>query len=248
MFTLSSGLEALLRWNNAKLGAVSPAKFIPIAEEAGLINSIGEWVLRTACLQMAAWHQLGMRKLLISVNISAKQFNQDGLVKTIESVLIETNAKAENIELELTESLLISDTSKTYKTLRAIKSLGIQLSIDDFGTGFSSLAYLNTMPIDTLKIDKAFTDTIVANTKKAPIVDNIISLAKNLNLKIVAEGVESSDQVDYLKKQGCNQIQGFYFHKPLPANEIEELLIPGRKLGLPELKLVKTPRKKISKQ
>ena len=233
------GLEALLRWNNATLGNVSPAKFIPIAEEAGLIIPIGEWVLQTACKQMAIWQKSGLGNLLMSVNLSARQLQQNNLIEKIKSTLVKTGLNAEFLELELTESMLMDSSHNFVSDLHAIKALGIQLSVDDFGTGFSNRSYLQTLPIDTLKIDKSFIDIITFNTKKAPIVDTIISLAKNMNLKIVAEGVETSEQALYLKKQDCDQIQGYYFSKPLPANAMRELLASGKKLDLPKLKLIK---------
>jgi diguanylate cyclase (GGDEF)-like protein len=232
------GLEVLLRWHNATLGHVSPAKFIPVAEEAGLINVIGKWVLKTACKQIAIWQKSGLGKILVSVNLSARQLQQENLVEEIKSILIETEIKANCLELELTESMLMDNANNNLSTLHAIKSLGIQLSVDDFGTGYSNLAYLTTLPIDTLKIDKVFVDTVTINTEKAPIVDTIINLAKNMNLKVVAEGVETLEQTLYLKKQGCDQIQGYYFSKPLPTNEIRALLDANKQLEIPQLTLV----------
>lgn len=237
------GVESLIRWHNPVLGHVSPAKFIPIAEDAGLIVSIGDWILQTACKQLAIWQKLGADNLLMSVNISARQFNQNNLIENIKAILMETGTKAEYLELELTESLLMNDSPQLLKTLYAIKSLGMQLSIDDFGTGYSSLSYLNTLPIDTLKIDKAFIDTISLQTKEVPIVNTIISLAKNLRLKVIAEGVETVDQVHYLKAHGCDQIQGYYFSKPLPADGITQLLLSKKTLDLP---IVKTTKKRSS--
>lgn len=228
------GIEALIRWESVILGHVSPAKFIQIAEDAGLIVPIGEWILQTACKQLAIWQKLGADKLLLSINISARQFNQINLVDVIKSTLMATGIKAEHVELELTESLLMNDSPNMLKTLYAIKSLGMQLSIDDFGTGYSSLSYLNTLPIDTLKIDKAFIDTISLQSEEIPIVNTIISLAKNLKLKLVAEGVETIDQVQYLKAHGCDQMQGYYFSKPLPADGITQLLLSKKTLDCPQ--------------
>ena len=239
------GLEALIRWENAKLGKVSPAQFIPIAEEAGLITSIGEWVLRTACTQMAECQEAESRELLMSVNVSVKQLNDVNFVDKIKTILIESGLKAEYLELELTESILMRGDKEIISKLHAIKSLGIQLSIDDFGTGYSNLSYLHTLPIDSLKIDKSFIDTITLNKKKAPIVDTIINLAKNLNLKVIAEGVETQEQTNYLKAHGCDQIQGYYFSKPLPCNETRALLASGRRLALPKLSLVENKHKGI---
>ncbi|MGJ8620003.1 MAG: EAL domain-containing protein [Methylophilaceae bacterium] len=239
------GLEALIRWENEQLGKVSPAQFIPVAEEAGLIVSIGEWVLRTACTQMAECQKNDYGELLMSVNVSAKQLTDVNFVERIKRALIETGLKAEYLELELTESMFMSDDKAIINKLHALKSLGIQLSIDDFGTGYSNLSYLHTMPIDTLKIDKSFIDTISLNKSKAPIVDTIINLAKNLDLKVVAEGVETEEQTNYLKTRGCDQIQGYYFSKPLPCDETKALLSSGRKLSLPKLTLVENKRIEI---
>lgn len=237
------GIEALIRWDSSLLSYVSPSKFIPIAEEAGLIKAIGAWSLKKACAQLAEWEKAGLGNLVMSVNISAKQFQQDDLVESIKSILIETGTKAEHLELEITESLLMDKSSNVLNTLHAIKTLGIQLSIDDFGTGYSSLSYLDTLPIDTVKIDKSFTDTISLNTKESPIVNTIINLAKNLNLKVIAEGTETAEQVTYLKTHGCDQIQGYYFSKPVSATEMKAMLVSGKKLTLPTLHLVKEPHK-----
>jgi diguanylate cyclase (GGDEF)-like protein len=228
------GLEALIRWNNALLGNVSPAKFIPIAEDAGLIVPIGEWVFKTACKQLAIWQKMEFGPLLLSINISARQFNQANLIKNIKSQIIEHEIKAGGLELELTESLLMDNSPELMSALHAIKALDVQLSIDDFGTGYSNLAYLNTLPIDTLKIDKAFIDNIVNPLNEAPIVNTIINLAKNLKLKVIAEGVETANQVQYLKSHGCDQIQGYYFSKPLPADGISQMLLSNKTLDLSE--------------
>jgi diguanylate cyclase (GGDEF)-like protein len=226
------GLEALLRWYSPTLGNVSPDKFISVAEEAGLIISIGEWVLHTACQQMILWQQAGIKSLLMSVNVSARQFQEQDFVEKIQSILLKTGLKAENLELELTENILMDSSDQTVNTLTKIESLGITLSIDDFGTGYSNLSYLHKLPIHILKIDKVFIDAVTAGAQKAPIVDTIIHFAKNLNLKVVAEGVETADQVNYLKKQGCDQIQGYFFSKPLPVDAATTLLASGKKLSL----------------
>ncbi len=226
------GLEALLRWYSPTLGYVPPDKFIPVAEEAGLIIPIGEWVLQTACQQTVVWQQAGIKSLLMSVNVSARQFQEENFVEKIQSILLKAGLKAENLELELTENILMDSSDQTVNTLNTIQSLGITLSIDDFGTGYSNLSYLHKLPIHILKIDKVFIDTITANAKKAPIVDTIIHFAKNLNLKVVAEGVETVDQANYLKKQGCDQIQGYFFSKPLPVDAATTLLASGKKMSL----------------
>ncbi len=239
------GFEALIRWENGKLGRVSPAQFIPVAEEAGLINSIGEWVLRTACTQMTQCQQIESSDLMMSVNVSAKQLTDANFIDKLKSVLVETGLKAQHLELELTESILMSGESSIINKLHAIKSLGIQLSIDDFGTGYSNLAYLHTMPIDTLKIDKSFIDTISLNKANAPIVDTIINLAKNLNLKVIAEGVETQEQANYLKARQCDQIQGYYFSKPLTCDETRALIESDRRLSLPKLALVENKQQRL---
>lgn len=232
------GMEALIRWNSKELGFISPVNFIPLAEETGLIVPIGEWVLKTACTQVVAWQKAGYGKLVMAVNLSARQFNQKNLLKSITDTLEETGMDAQQLELELTESLIMDDAVGAEKILNSIKSLGIHLSIDDFGTGYSSLSYLKNLPVDTLKIDKSFTDDIVLHSDEAPIVASIIALAKNLKLNVVAEGVENYEQVRYLSAHSCNEIQGYYFSEPAPAEIIESLLKAGKKLESPHLKLV----------
>ncbi|MGB4812686.1 MAG: EAL domain-containing protein [Methylophilaceae bacterium] len=218
------GMEALIRWNSKELGFISPVRFIPIAEETGLIVAIGQWVIKTACEQAIAWQKAGYSPLLMSVNLSTRQFNQTNLVDSIKATLAETGLKAQYFELELTESILMMEVEKSMIILNKIKSLGVKISVDDFGTGYSSLAYLKNLPVDTLKIDKSFTDDIVKQTDNVPIVQTIIALAKNLNLKIVAEGVETHEQVLYLKAHQCDEIQGYYFSKPKLPAELEPLL------------------------
>ena len=233
------GLEALIRWDQPQLGPVSPAEFIPVAEEAGLINAIGIWSLEKASQQAAIWYQSGYR-ILTSVNISAKQFEQTDIVDTLQSILIKTGTKASCLELELTETALVNISDQTIKTLHDIKALGVELSIDDFGTGYSNLSYLNSLPMNTLKIDKSFVDTITLKTDKSPIVDTIISLGQNLGLKVVAEGVETAEQVAYLKARACDQIQGYFFSKPASAEEITSMLFSRRSLSSSQkLSLVK---------
>lgn len=218
------GMEALIRWQSKELGFVSPDKFIHLAEETGLILSIGEWVIKTACAQAVAWQKAGYDQLLMSVNLSVRQFGQVKLFESIKNILTGTGLEAQYLELELTESMVMSELTTSLKILREIKALGIKISVDDFGTGYSSLSYLKQLPLDTLKIDKSFTDDIVHHTDRAPIVQTIISLAKNLNLKIVAEGVESQEQVRYLQAHGCDEMQGYLFSRPKPATDIEPLL------------------------
>ncbi len=218
------GMEALIRWNSRELGLVSPLNFIPLAEETGLITPIGEWVLKTACAQAVSWQKAGFSKLLMSVNLSARQFRQKNLFESIASILSESGLDACNLELELTESIIMSEFENSYKILHEIKTLGVSLAIDDFGTGYSSLSYLKNLPVNTLKIDKSFIDEIILHTDEAPIVASIISLAANLKLKVVAEGVETQEQVKYLVSHGCNEIQGYYFSVPATPEIIETML------------------------
>lgn len=234
------GMEALVRWNSKALGFTPPSQFISLAEETGLIVPIGEWVLKTACTQMVAWQKAGYGNLLMAVNLSARQFNQKNLLKSITDILEETGMDAQQLELELTESMIMDNEEGAEEILNSIKSLGIHLSIDDFGTGYSSLSYLKNLPVNALKIDKSFIDDIVLHSDEVPIVASIIALAKNLKLNVVAEGIESYEQVRYLSTHGCNEIQGYYFSKPAPAEIIETLLKSGKKLEFPHLKLVET--------
>lgn len=218
------GMEALIRWESGELGFVTPDKFIHLAEETGLILPIGEWVIKTACEQTVAWQKAGYGHLLMSVNLSARQFSQANLLESIQNILAKTELEAQYLELELTESMVMTELATSLKILHEIKALGIKISVDDFGTGYSSLSYLKQLPLDTLKIDKSFTDDIVHHTDRAPIVQTVISLAKNLNLKIVAEGVESQEQVLYLQAHGCDEIQGYFSSRPKLAKDIEPLL------------------------
>lgn len=214
-----SGMEALIRWRHPKLGLVSPATFIPLAEETGLIVPIGEWVLRTACSQTKAWHDAGMPPLRVAVNISARQFKHADLILTIENVLHETGLNPRYLEVELTESLAMEDVQQTIITLNALNAMGISIAIDDFGTGYSSLAYLKRFPVDFLKIDQSFVRDIVDNDDSAAIAKAIIALAHNLNLEVVGEGVETSDQFDFLRQHDCEEVQGYLFSRPLCVEE-----------------------------
>jgi diguanylate cyclase (GGDEF)-like protein/PAS domain S-box-containing protein len=218
-------MEALIRWNHPDLGLVSPAEFIPLAEITGLIIPIGEWVLRTACAQNKAWQDAGFPPMRVAVNISAKQFHLDNLVKTISGVLKETGLKPEFLELEITENSIMQDTELTVSLLHELKAMGVKLSIDDFGTGYSSLGYLKNFPIDTLKIDRSFVRDITTNPDDAAIATTIITLGHSLNFKVIAEGVETVEQFSFLKEQLCDQIQGFYFCRPLPVEEFEKVII-----------------------
>ncbi|MGF1935655.1 MAG: putative bifunctional diguanylate cyclase/phosphodiesterase [Nostoc sp. ChiQUE02] len=219
-----TAMEALVRWQHPTLGMISPAKFIPIAEANGAIVPIGEWVLRTACAQNRAWQLAGFTPIRISVNLSARQFEQPYLVEVISQILEETELKASDLELEVTESFLMGDIERSVKTLKKLRELGIWLALDDFGTGYSSLNYLKRFPVNMLKIDRSFVQDIMSNPDSAAVTNAIIALAKSLRLSITAEGVETQEQLDYLRMQGCDEGQGFYFSCPVPADIIAPML------------------------
>ena len=219
-----TAMEALVRWQHPTLGLISPATFIPIAEANGAIVPIGEWVLRTACVQNRAWQLAGFTPIRISVNLSARQFEQPYLVEIVNQILEETGLEASYLELEVTESLLMCDIERSVKTLKQLRQLGIWLALDDFGTGYSSLNYLKRFPVNMLKIDRSFVQDITSNPDSAAVTDAIIALAKSLRLNITAEGIETQEQLDYLKMQGCHEGQGFYFSRPVPADIITPML------------------------
>ncbi|MBD2726060.1 EAL domain-containing protein [Nostoc sp. FACHB-892] len=219
-----TAMEALVRWQHPTLGLISPAKFIPIAEANGAIVPIGEWVLRTACAQTRAWQLAGFTPIRISVNLSSRQFEQPYLVEIVNQILEETGLKASYLELEVTESFLMADIERSFKTLKELQKLGICLALDDFGTGYSSLNYLKRFPVDMLKIDRSFVQDVMSNADSAAVTDAIIALAKSLRLKITAEGVETQEQLEYLQMRGCDEGQGFYFSRPVPADIIASML------------------------
>jgi diguanylate cyclase (GGDEF)-like protein len=219
-----TAMEALVRWQHPTLGLISPAKFIPIAEANGAIIPIGEWVLRTACAQTRAWQLAGFTPIRISVNLSSRQFEQPYLVEIVNQILEETGLKASYLELEVTESFLMADIERSVKTLKQLQKLGICLALDDFGTGYSSLNYLKRFPVDMLKIDRSFVQDVMSNADSAAVTDAIIALAKSLRLKITAEGVETQEQLEYLQMRGCDEGQGFYFSRPVPADIIAPML------------------------
>ena len=213
------GVEALIRWQHPELGLISPLEFIPLAEETGLIIPIGEWVVKTACKQNKSWQEAGFPSIYVAVNVSAYQFQQNNFVENIKQVLKETKLDPQYLELEMTESIMQNIEQLTV-VLNELKNIGIKLSLDDFGTGYSSLSVLKHLPIDTLKIDKSFVDDIIIDLNAAPIVKTIIAMAGNLKLNVIAEGVENKEQVDFLKQNKCNVGQGYFFSRPLPAEDI----------------------------
>ena len=218
------GLECLVRWQHPQLGLVSPGQFIPLAEETGLIVPIGEWVLREACRQNQAWREAGLPSIRVSVNLSPVQFRKPRLYETVLEVLRETGLDEDGLELELTESMLMNDPNSTVETLRKLRSAGVRLSIDDFGTGYSSLSYLKRFPIDALKIDRSFVDEITTSPDNAAIATAIILMGHSLRLTVVAEGVETESQLEFLRVLKCNEIQGFLFSPPVPAEVAEDLM------------------------
>lgn len=214
-------VEALIRWSNPIMGWILPESFIHVAEEIGLINNIGEWVLRTACKQLSEWRSKGFSDLKVSINLSVRQFQQPNLVKLVTEIAEETGIKPEWLELEVTESLAMQNLDHTINVLEQFKEMGIGVSLDDFGKGYSSLNYLKIMPINNLKIDKTFIHGIASNSKQAKIAKSLISLAHNMNLTVTAEGVENTAQLDFLIKEGCDIVQGYLFSKPKPADELD---------------------------
>jgi EAL domain-containing protein (putative c-di-GMP-specific phosphodiesterase class I) len=224
------GVEALVRWFHGELGLISPAEFIPLAEDTGLILELGRWVLGTACAQVRAWHELGFADLGLAVNLSGRQFEQEDLVRSIAKVVEETAFDPADLELELTESSIMRNPDQAVAKLEALSRLGIRLSIDDFGTGYSSLLHLKRFPIKTLKIDQSFIQGITTDADDAAIAQAIIALAESLRLKVIAEGVETRGQLDLLRRYHCDQMQGYLFSKPLPADEMLTLLQSGRRL------------------
>lgn len=229
-----TGFEALLRWCPDGADPMSPMKFIPILEDTGFIVPVGEWVLRTACLQNKLWQETHPYPVRIAVNLSARQFRDHGLVALVRCILNDTKLDAKWLELEITESMMMENTEHTLQILQELHEMGVHLSIDDFGTGYSSLAYLKRMPINTLKIDRSFVKDIISDKSDSAVVQTIIAMAHNLDLRVVAEGAETIEQVDFLRSQRCDEIQGFYFSKPLPAAEIHGMLTNTYCFSLPD--------------
>ncbi|WP_151634155.1 EAL domain-containing protein [Noviherbaspirillum aerium] len=218
------GAEALIRWHHPDMGLVPPTRFIPMAEEIGLIVPIGNWVIQTACAQNRAWQDAGLPPISISVNLSARQFNQEGLVQSVADALDSMGLEAHHLELELTESIVMNSAELFINKLHELQNLGVQLSIDDFGTGYSSLSYLKRFPLHHLKIDQSFVRDLATDADDAAITSTVISLGHSLNLRVIAEGVETEEQVAFLREHQCDEMQGYFFSKPLPAGEFAHLL------------------------
>jgi EAL domain-containing protein (putative c-di-GMP-specific phosphodiesterase class I) len=217
-----AGAEALLRWQSPVLGTVSPEQFIPVAEFAGLMPQIGDWVLREACREVALWRALGASAIHVAVNVSPQQFRSTDLLANVAQALVDSALPADAIELEITESLLLQDAPHLSETLDSLRDLGVRLALDDFGTGYSSLAYLKRFPMQVLKIDKSFVDDI--GHEEEPLVEAIIAMARSLRMEIVAEGVEHEKQLDYLAARGVNLVQGYYLSRPLEGERFRAIL------------------------
>ena len=219
------GAEALIRWNHPKRGRITPDKFIPLAEESGLIRPIGEWILDHACRQMQAWHNEGLNELKIGVNLSGVQFKQSDLFHNITQILFNSSLEAEYLELELTENILMENIPTNVQKLNLLKKLGVKIALDDFGTGYASLGYLHQFPFDILKIDACFVRNIDSNRVSAVIVENTISMAHQLGLQVVAEGVETEAELNFLKHVQCDVVQGFWLSRPLGAKDFQKLVM-----------------------
>jgi diguanylate cyclase (GGDEF)-like protein len=231
-----TGAEVLLHWSHPELGIVPPGSFIALAEETGLIVPIGEWVLRSACAQAKAWIDAGLPPVAMAVNVSARQFLHHDIVALVESVLAQTGLPPGQLELELTETLIARDVEKVAATIERLHSAGVRFSIDDFGTGYSNLSQLRRFRVDRLKIDQTFVRNLPGSRNDAAIALAIISLARALDLKVIAEGVETAGQCAFLRKHGCDEIQGYYFSRPVPAEAFAEMLRSGKRLARPAAK------------
>ncbi len=239
-----TGVEALIRWRHPDLGMVSPAQFIQLAEETGLIGKIGEWVLRTACEQGRKWREAGLPPFRIAVNLSARQFAQKHLLADVARVLDETGVPTDSLEFEITESLVMQNPEHATQMLHKLRAMGITLSIDDFGTGYSSLGYLKRFPINCVKIDRSFIKDIPNDKDDMAITRGVIALGHSLRLKVVAEGVETQEQQDFLHENGCDEMQGYLFSKPLIADDVTRLLTTHK--PKPRLTVVSSRKRSMS--
>ncbi len=229
------GMEALLRWRHPERGMIPPNMFIPLAEETGLIRPLGDWVLRTACLQNKAWQDLGLPRERIAVNVSSRQFKDRDFVSSVNQILAKTNLDPSCLELEITEGTLMHDTEANQQALTELNAMGVSIALDDFGTGYSSLSYLKRFPINTLKIDRSFVKDVTTDSDSSAIVDAIIALSRSVDINLVAEGVETAEQYQYLQSKGCREMQGYYISRPLPATKYARWL---RSYEVPEHVLV----------
>jgi EAL domain-containing protein (putative c-di-GMP-specific phosphodiesterase class I) len=218
------GVEALLRWNHPLHGPISPAEFIPLAEETGMIIAIGEWVLQEACKTYKEWESLGIAPEYLCINISPRQLSDPQFINKINNAINEHHFIAQHLEIEITESVAIDNFDDIFTKLNQIREIGVKVALDDFGTGYSSLSYLRQFPIDSLKIDRSFIKDVMIDSQTAAIVTSIISIAHNLNLPVIAEGVETEEQFHFLYDLQCDYIQGYFISPPVPTNEIEVLL------------------------
>jgi EAL domain-containing protein (putative c-di-GMP-specific phosphodiesterase class I) len=214
----------LLRWHHPERGVVAPMKFIPVAEETGLILPIGKWVLRAACLQNVAWQEQGLPRLTMAVNLTARQFADENLLADLASILADTGMSANLLELEIAESLLMRDVEAAMRILVGLKAMGIRIAIDDFGIGYASLSRLRQFPLDTIKIDRSFIRDVAGAAEGSEVAEAIIAMGRTLSLTVVAQGVETREQAEFLRGHACDEFQGFYLDKPMPAEKIVEVL------------------------
>jgi EAL domain-containing protein (putative c-di-GMP-specific phosphodiesterase class I) len=222
-----TGAEALLRWTHPTRGSVSPAEFIPIAEDCGLILPIGNWVRREACKQARAWVDMGLPASTMAVNVSGMEFRNEHFLEGVFAILDETGLDPRCLELEMTESVLMKRAEATASILHALRERGVRVAIDDFGTGYSSLSYLRKFPVDSLKIDQSFVHQISTEGGDTPIVSAVISMARSLNLRVIAEGVETAEELAFLRAHHCDEVQGYYFSRPVPPEQFARLLRTG---------------------
>jgi EAL domain-containing protein (putative c-di-GMP-specific phosphodiesterase class I) len=228
-----TGVEALVRWQHPERGLILPGEFISMVEETGLIVPLGEWVLRTACAQNKAWQESGLPPIRVAVNLSVRQFQERGLMDTVAQALRETGLDPAFLQLEITEGAAMDDAEFTISTLRNLREIGVQIAIDDFGTGHSSLAYLKRFPIDVVKIDRSFVRNLTIDATDAAIATTVIAMARSLNLHVIAEGVETEEQLAFLREQECDEMQGYLFSKAVPAAALQGLLAQGKSLSAP---------------
>jgi EAL domain-containing protein (putative c-di-GMP-specific phosphodiesterase class I) len=222
-----TGVEALIRWRHPDRGLIGPPQFVSIAEDCGLIIPIGRWVLHEACRQVRAWQDAGLRSIGLAVNVSSVEFRSDDFLKSVRAILHETGLEPRSLELELTERVLMQHVGFTTPVLHKLRAMGVQLAIDDFGTGYSSLSYLRQLPIDTLKVDQSFVHEISNLAHDATIISAVISLGRSLKQRVIAEGVETAEQVAFLQAHGCDEGQGYYFSRPISGPQLAKLLETG---------------------